>query len=165
MQTKEERNPAVAAVDPNTILSDDPTQVVVTGADGRIIDWATRRGFGEQAQKLAYPERPGFHRHWFNDEPERLNIAQNAGYTPVMDADGKPVSRVVDKTTGMRAYLHEIPEAWYKADLAAGTWKRADLVDDAVRRGAAPGAEGLGEALTPQKGFYGGIKLSRKAKG
>ena len=30
-----------------------------------------RKPFGTFDQKLAYPSREGFHRHWFNDEPGR----------------------------------------------------------------------------------------------
>lgn len=164
MRTKEERDAAMAnAGDAKAILSNDPTEIIVEGPDGALITWENRRGFGAQAQKLAYPERAGFHRHWFNDEPERVATARNAGYTPVVGDDGVPVARVVDKTTGMKAYLHEIPEAWYKADLAASQ-KRADDIDASIRKGNAPGPGGEVAGVDGQK-FYGGIKIGRKATG
>ena len=96
------------------------------------------------------PTRQGFHRHWFNDEPERVALARDAGYTQVIDAKGAPVARVVDKGTGMRAYLHEIPEAWYKADLAAAQ-KAADERDVAVLAGNAPGAKGEVPGISGKK--------------
>ena len=159
MQTKEERDLAMAPASPtDAILSDDPTQIVVQGEDGRLIDWESRKGFGAQTQKLAYPKRKGFERHWFNDEPDNIAAARNAGWTPVRNALGEPEVRVVDKTTGLKGYLHEIPEAWYKADLAIAQ-KRADEVENSIRKGNAPGPQAPG--ITPDK-YYGKVTLSRK---
>ena len=81
-----------------------------------------RRPFGSLEQKLAYPNRPGYHRHWFNDEPGRLLRAKEAGYEQVIDEKGAPVSTVVGIGRGghpLTAYLHEIPEEWFKEDMAA----------------------------------------------
>ncbi len=167
MQTKEERDAMLAAqaptADSKAILSDDTTQIVVQGPDGELIDWASRKGFGFQQQKLAYPSRPGFARYWFNDEPDRVATARAAGWTPVSDEKGIPVSRVVDKNTGMKAYLHEIPEAWYKADLQAAQ-KRADDIERGLRGGNAPGQDGSIPGVD-SKNFYGGVKIGRKATG
>lgn len=80
-----------------------------------------RASFGGMLQKLAARPRPGFHRHWFNDPPDkpgRIDDAYNAGYTHVADrTSGKPISRVVNRG-GERAYLMEIPVQWYDADMA-----------------------------------------------
>lgn len=81
-----------------------------------------RKPFGNQDQKLAYPNRDGYHRHWFNDVPGRLQRAQEAGYEPVNGPDGKPVSMVVGVGRGgaaLTAYLHEIPLEYYEEDMAA----------------------------------------------
>ena len=81
-----------------------------------------RKPFGNANQKLAYPNRPGYHRHWFNDVPGRLMDAEQAGYDQVMDANGKPVSMVVGVARGggpLTAYLHEIPLEDYQEDMAA----------------------------------------------
>jgi hypothetical protein len=81
-----------------------------------------RKPFGAMEQKLQFPERPGYHRHWFNDEPGRLLRAKEAGYDQVVDDRGQPVSTVVGISRGggpLTAYLHEIPQDWYEEDMAA----------------------------------------------
>lgn len=107
-----------------------------------------RQPFGNQTQKLAYPQRANFHRHWFNDDPGRIDQAIGAGYTHVEDKDGTKVKRVVGSNAGglpILGYLMEIPEEWYKEDMAAQQ-KIVDTMDDAIRRGAVvgkPGEDGL----------------------
>lgn len=96
-----------------------------------------RRPFGEHYQKLAYDARPGFHRHWFNDSPGRIDRAHEAGYEHVKEADGKPVKRPVgtaDTGQALFGYLMEIPEEWYKEDIAI-IQTRVDEVDRSIRRG------------------------------
>lgn len=81
-----------------------------------------RKPFGNQEQKLAYPNREGFHRHWFNDEPGRIMRAREAGYEQVEDEDGRPVSTVVGIGRGgqaLVAFLMEIPQQWFEEDMAA----------------------------------------------
>lgn len=82
-----------------------------------------RKPFGNQEQRLQYPERAGYHRHWFNDIPGRILRAEEAGYTQVNDAHtGKPVCTVVGigrGGDGLTAFLMEIPQAWYDEDMAA----------------------------------------------
>lgn len=80
-----------------------------------------RKPFGTMEQKLAYPERPGYHRHWFNDAPDkpgRIEEAYNAGYTHVRDRFGRPVVRTVGRG-GIKAYLMEIPAPMFLADMEA----------------------------------------------
>lgn len=103
-----------------------------------------RKPFGNQEQVLAYPNRAGFRRYWFNDIPGRLQRAKDAGYAHVLDEhDGKPVARITDKADGRgrASYLMEIPIEWYQQDMAR---QAADLdrrLHD-IRNGAAgPGAE------------------------
>lgn len=166
MLTRAERDAMLEAQAPkasgDVLLSEDPSQIVVTGHDGKLIDWESRKGFGQQTQALYYPERAGFHRHWFNDTPGRVDLAHNAGYTNVLDADGRPVARVVDKHLGTLAYLMELPEAWYKADIALAQ-KRADEVEISLRKGIAPGPNG--EAGAAGENYYGAVKIGRKAGG
>jgi hypothetical protein len=98
----------------------------------------TRKPFGSQDQKLAYPAREGFHRHWFNEIPGRIDSALEAGYTHVLDKDAKKVSRVVGVSTSggpLTAWLLEIPEDWYLDDMK----RQQDVVDEketAIRQGA-----------------------------
>jgi hypothetical protein len=83
---------------------------------------AARRPFGSMQQKLAYADRPGYHRHWFNDAKNRINDALGAGYEHVKDKEGKNVSHVVGTTEQggpLTAFLMEIPQEWYDEDMAA----------------------------------------------
>lgn len=96
-----------------------PSEVLL--GDGRRITRENRRGFGNQGQKLAYPQRPGYHRHWFNDTPGRVMGSEESGFTKVNDPiTGKPVSRIVGTQQNgdpLAAYLLEIPQEWYDDDM------------------------------------------------
>ncbi len=110
-----------------------PAEIPETNDEG--VSFDTRQPFGSFVQKLAVPPIPGMHQHWFNDEPGRVDTAKAAGYTHVLDALGKPKSRVVDKTTGMLGYLMKTPQEWYDHDMAEQQ-KGIDEMEDAIRRGA-----------------------------
>lgn len=102
---------------------------------------ASRRPFGLREQKLAYPDREGYHRHWFNDEPGRIARAGDAGYKQVLDESGKPVSMTVGVARGggaQIAYLMEIPAEWYREDMAAQESGHRELMDQ-IREGRVPG--------------------------
>jgi len=91
----------------------------------------TRKPFGTWDQKLTYPSREGFHRHWFNDEPGRIIRARDAGYEQVHDEDGRPVSTVVGIGRGgqpLVAFLMEVPEEYYREDMAAQEMVVHDLM-------------------------------------
>jgi hypothetical protein len=106
---------------------------------------ARRVPFGTQVQKLAYAQRAGFHRHWFNDVPDRIRRAKEAGYEHVLGHDGKPVKRVVgvrEGGGGMEAYLMEIPQEWFEEDQAAKQ-QVVDQSDDALKHGAIAGQPGV----------------------
>jgi hypothetical protein len=123
-----------------------------------------RKPFGSRQQKLAYEERPGYHRHWFNDTPGRVEQALEAGYTYVQDKDGKKVSRVVGVAEGggpLTAFLMEIPEEWYKEDMAAEQ-RRVDEMDGAIRKGAVSGEPGKDGRYVPE---HLGIKIQTQRGG
>jgi hypothetical protein len=124
----------------------------------------TRRPFGSMMQKLAYPKRPGYHRHWFNDNSGRIEYATDeAGYTHVKDPKtGKNVSRVVGTREGgnpITAFLLEIPDEWFNDDMLRYEQENAAR-DDAMRRGQVttkepedqakfyPSAQGRGISIT-----------------
>lgn len=102
-----------------------PRKVVETPAGGDaepVRQRPARKPFGSMQQKLAYPERPGYHRHWFNDSPGRIIAAHEAGYEHVKDNEGKPVSRIVGTAEGggpLVAFIMEIPQEWYDEDMGA----------------------------------------------
>lgn len=80
-----------------------------------------RTPFGALDQKLAYPDRVGYHRHWFNAVAGRIDRALEAGYEHVKDNEGKNVNRVVGTAEGggaLHAFLMEIPQEWYEEDMA-----------------------------------------------
>ena len=107
----------------------------------------TRRPFGTWDQKLNYPSREGFHRHWFNDEPGRIIRAREAGYEQVHDEEGRPVCTVVGIGRGgqaLVAYLMELPLQFYQEDMAAQETVVHDLLAQIGRGEFAkpPGADG-----------------------
>ena len=107
-----------------------------------------RRPFGSQTQKLAYPEREGFHRHWFSDKPGRIDAAVAAGYTHVIDKEGKRVARPVgvnDAGGAQIGFLMEIPEDWYQEDMER-QFAENNKMEEAIKTGSVagkPGEDGL----------------------
>lgn len=104
---------------------------------------------GVARSKLSVPKRQGYVRRWVNDTEGRLMNAANGGYeyasdqslqigSPDIDNEnrdlGARISRVVDKSTGQKAYLMEIKEEFYKEDQAM---KQSDLdvTDNLIKKG------------------------------
>lgn len=130
-----------------------------------------RTPFSANRKRLDTAQRAGYVRRWFNDQDDRIQRAEAAGYTFVKKGEtevgDKEVGRgntdinsrtstVVGRTAqsqAIRAYLMEIPEAWYQEDQAK---KEAtnQMVDDAIRAGTAGGAS--------VKNRYGDVALERK---
>lgn len=95
---------------------------------------STRVPLGVARSKLSVPVREGYVRRWVNDTEGRLMQAEQGGYQYATDQNlqigaadidnvnrdlGARVSRVVDKSTGQKAYLMEIKEEFYREDQAA----------------------------------------------
>lgn len=114
------------------------------------VDGKTRRPFGSQRQKLAYPSRAGFHRHWFNDEPGRIEEALEAGYEHVKhETKHVSVSTVVGTARGggaLHAYLMEIPIQWYEEDMASREAEYAERIR-AIKQGDFAKPQGADGAL------------------
>jgi len=117
-----------------------------------------RAPFGRRTQKLAYPVRPGYHRHWFADHPGRIEEARLAGYEHVKDHEGKTVSKLHGRHRDGRAmlgYLMEIPEVLWKEDLQAQS-ERVDEGEAAIKQGQAQvgkGGEKQGSFYVPAQGI------------
>lgn len=129
-------------------------QAPVVAADdgGTVLQRPKRKPFGTLEQKMNYPARPGYHRHWFNDVPGRIERAGEAGYAHVKDNEGKNVSMIVGTAPSggpLHGFLMEIPEEWYKEDMAAQQ-KQVDAKEDAMRRGALESQEGDGRYVPAQ---------------
>lgn len=113
-----------------------------------------RKPFSSTELKLAYPSRDGYHRHWFNDTNNRVARALEAGYEHVKDREGKSVSRVVGTAEGggaLWAFLMEIPEDWYKEDMAREEAVIAEK-EAAIKRGQPSGAE-VEQGYVPSQGI------------
>jgi uncharacterized protein (UPF0297 family) len=113
-----------------------------------------RKPFGTLEQRLNYPARPGFHRHWFNEDRRDGGIPRvlEAGYEHVKDNEGKNVNKVVGTMVSgapQIAYLMEIPEEWFKADMAEQQ-KQVDTKESAMRRGELESQEGDGRYVPAQ---------------
>lgn len=116
----------------------------VTKASTKPVTREKRKPFGSQIQKLAYEPRVGYHRHWFNDLPGRIESALEAGYTHVLDKEGKKVARVVGVSpTGgpQTGYLMETPQEWFEEDMARQQ-AVVDENDQAIRTGSVAGTPG-----------------------
>lgn len=103
-----------------------------------------RTPFGRRQSRLAYPKRPGYHRHWFADHAGRIEEATAAGYEHVRDTEGRIVQKHQGKHKDGRAmvgYLMEIPEVLWKEDRLAQQ-KSDDLTEQAIKRGVPKGADG-----------------------
>lgn len=122
--------------------------------------------------KMTAPQRPGYVRRWVNDDPGRLDSAQQGGYEFVLgevrseggatDGVGAKISRVVgsnDNGTPKTAYLMEIKKEWYDEDQQA---KQASVnqTEAALRRGSdehgEPGRDGR---YVPESGISINSKL------
>jgi hypothetical protein len=119
-----------------------------------------RVAFSANRKRLQVDENfPGFITRWFNDQDDRLQRAEAAGYAfvhrkevgQVGDKDisngntdvNSRVSRVVGRTAQnapIRAYFMKIPQAFYNEDQAKKEEPNR-LVDDAIRAGKAGGAD------------------------
>lgn len=125
----------------------------------------TRVPFGATQQKLSYPPRPGFHRHWFRDDPGRVERAKAAGYDHVTDPQtSRPVTRLggaAEGGGGLDMYLMEQPQHWHDEDVALGQ-KPVDEIDRAIRHGAIGREKAGGESETRYQPEGRGIKITAR---
>lgn len=131
----------------------------------------TRVPLGVARSKLSVPERPGYKRRWVNDTEGRLAQATQGGYeyatdqslqigSPDVDNEnrdlGARISRVVDKSTGQKAYLMEIKEEFYEEDQAAKR-RAVKAKDDLIKNGK---LDDDAERYVPDKGK--GIRIETR---
>lgn len=111
-----------------------------------------RRPLSVPMRKMELPEIPGFHVHWINDYPGRVEQAQDGGYefvareevrlnergpTPTDTDLGSRVSMVVGSNgdgTPLRAYAMKIKNEWYEEDQKV-LQNRNNQIDESIRRG------------------------------
>ena len=127
-----------------------------------------RKPFGSRNQKLDNSERPGFHRHWFNDRGSRIQDALAAGYTFVMTADGRKMSRTVgvaEQGGGQAAYRMEIPLEWFNEDQKAKEDRNRAILDqirNGVAAGVTPGQDGAYQPVNKSGTIGADIKMHGK---
>lgn len=115
----------------------------------------TRVPLGVPRPKLTVPDRPGYVRRWINDVEGRIQNAERGGYQFVekegLQVGGPDISNenrdlgtrhsyTVDKSTGMKAYLMEIKEEYFKEDQKV-KMQAVDEVENAIKRGALDNSE------------------------
>lgn len=111
--------------------------------------------------RLRYPERKGYVRRVFNDDHDRIQQALDAGYEFVTDhlpggdpraGDATQVGSKVMKEvgSGMKGYLMEIPEEYYKEDQKAKQ-ERIALLESQMKRDRTDGVSDL----------YGKVSIGR----
>lgn len=129
-----------------------PPQVIEAEAEeGEVIrDGVRRVPLGQHVAKLALPERPGFVRRWINDYPGRVQQAVGGGYEHIKDGKGQPLTRVVDKTSGLVSYAMEIPREFYDEDKLAKQ-NSLNATDESMHNGTFK--------KDPDAQTYGGIKF------
>lgn len=129
----EETKPSAAvaadhAIEVEEAISADASLAEAPPTDGETLEQAVSRirqvrsAFGASTFKLALPKRAGYHRHWFNDVPGRLDEAKASGWSHIKDDEGKPLNRVVGTgRTGseLRAFAMELPTVFWEEDMAA----------------------------------------------
>lgn len=135
---------------------------------------STRVPLGVARSRLSVAGRPGYVRRWINDSEGRLQMAQEGGYQFVQDDAvkqigdqdidnenrdlGARVSRVVNQSTGQRAYLMEIKADFYEEDQAAKVAK-VEETDRRIRKGK---LEEVEESYIPDQGR--GIQITNQRR-
>lgn len=123
-----------------------------TRAEGKQRQKPERFNFGTAQQKMQGYELPGYHLHWVNDKPGRVDEAQLDGYEFVLRDEvhvkqgfitgnaalGDRIARTVGlQDTGtepMLAYLMKIPLDWYE-EKQGQQQQVNDRVDSAILDG------------------------------
>ena len=129
---------------------------------------AMRKPFGAYSQKLAIPKKPGYHLHWFNDSPGRIEEALGAGWKHRTDGAGNPIKRVVGTSRDggpLYGFAMDLPQVFWEEDMAARE-ERAKAPLDAIKRNPFPAQAGAAKPSDSQK-FYtpedaGGVSINRQ---
>jgi hypothetical protein len=116
--------------------------------------------FGKRRKSLELDAtRPGYVPRWINNEPGRIEYAKECGYEHIKDQKSKPITRVVDRRSGLIAYAMEIPKELFDAAFIEKQ-RSNDAIDEAIFREAVPGGyrggdQGSGAPATQAQVFRG----------
>jgi hypothetical protein len=123
---------------------------------------AKRKPFGAPRTKLDVVPIDGFHQRWINDEPGRIQQAQDSGYTFVTPQESNReatqdnkvkvlAGRQRDDITPMYTYLMKIPMEYYLEDKAIYEGRNKQI-EDAIRGGKMDRESGDGRYI-PREGI------------
>lgn len=156
---------AKPSVDISAGTSADPT-LIPGPPEGETLDQAVERiralrekkreEWGDFAQKLALPKRPGYHTHWFNDVAGRIDEALASGWAHRTNPrDGKPHKRTVGvgrDNNPLVAYAMDLPLVFWEEEMAARHQTAAERIN-AIKKN--PFAAKSGETKASDQGkFY-----------
>lgn len=136
-----------------------------------------RMPFGSPRQKLSVRPIEGFHLHWVNDSPGRVDEATAGGYEFVGENEiavagqarqssdlGTRVKRLVGRGedgNAQFAYLMKIPLEWYEQDQKV-IQDRVDSVDNMIKRGSMVNVDrAYAPDAPPGSPVSAGIKISQ----
>lgn len=112
-----------------------------------------RADLSSEAQlRLRAEKRPGFVRRWVNDADGRVqHFQENLDYEIARNEKGEAISTLVGsdgKGSGMRAYLMETPEDWYRESQE----EKRSLIKDPSKMKEAQAGEGEYIPSDPRNG-------------
>jgi len=118
----------------------------------RIAAMRKRQPFGSYDRKLDLQPIEGYKQHWFVAKPGRLERALAAGWTYILDDEGKPRS-MVGGSDGVRQYAMKIPMQFWLEDQARSD-SRAKTALDAVKKQKPSGQGVPGASAVDGDKFY-----------
>lgn len=143
---------------PNVVEATPPDPSNKEAYDAYIASIAAKRArtpYGSRAQKLAYPERSGYKRHWFNDIAGRVQEHLDTGWAHVLDQKGSPVNRNVGSgrdNRALMAFLLEIPSVFWEESQAIIHAEAKARMDD-IKKAPIRAPQGSSQASDRDK-FY-----------
>jgi hypothetical protein len=117
-----------------------------------------RKPFGSMSLKLDYPQREGFHRHWFNDIPGRMWAVLLRQVMSTSRTGWQASEQDCGHCRGWRG-LDGLPDGNPRGMVQPRYGPEQRIIDDkeaSMKRGVADGPEGEGQYVPKQ-----GIKIRR----
>ncbi len=124
----------------------------------RVLERRQRVNIAGRDKRLTLPERSGYVRRWFNDEPNRVASAEARDWTHIMDGEEQKSMLVGVDREGkpLKAYAMEIPKEFYDDDQARKA-EPLDEFEEQLRRGKVQNVKSQDDGGA----FYADVKMSR----
>lgn len=137
------------------LTADDPssieTPININEDIARIAKMREKMPFGSFDRKLDLPPIEGYKQHWFVAKPGRIERALGAGWTYVLDDEGKPRSQVAG-SDGIRQYAMKIPMQFWLEDVARSDKKAQDALNAVKKKSV--GQNPMGASPADAEKFY-----------